>query len=309
MKAQLLKMPVLFLVLLLFSTRSLFAAIAFEDTSPYHHIRVIDSAGTRTLCFDDATESRMSLEDPLKGHFEYTEYFHMAWLWNAKITNVLMIGLGGGSAQRSFEHYHPGLKIETIEIDPVVAQVARTYFHFQDSENQKIRVEDGRVALRRSTAKQDLIILDAYVAGRYGSAIPQHLATKEFFELVRDHLGTNGIMAYNIIGTMSGWHADIVGAMYKTMKTVFPQVYVFRANTSLNLVIIATRSPVRTDLATLRLRADFLEKNGTITLPNFRNRLDSFQFQEPTSSFRSPILTDDFAPVEGLAASGTGPRK
>jgi hypothetical protein len=135
------------------------------------------------------------------------------------------------------------------------------------------------------------------------------LATKEFFELVRDHLGTNGIMAYNIIGTMSGWHADIVGAMYKTMKTVFPQIYVFRANTSLNLVIIATRSPVRTDLATLRLRADFLEKNGTITLPNFRNRLDSFQFQEPTSSFRSPILTDDFAPVEGLAASGTGPRK
>jgi spermidine synthase len=280
-----------------------FAAIAFEDTSPYHHIRVVDSGGMRTLCFDDATESRMSLEDPLKGHFEYTEYFHMAWLWNAKLTNVLMIGLGGSSAQRSFEHYHPGIKIETIEIDPVVAQVARNYFHFKDSEDQKVRVEDGRVALRRSTAKQDLIILDAYVAGRYGSAIPQHLATKEFFELVRDHLGTNGIMAYNIIGSMSGWHADIVGAMYKTMKTVFPQVYVFRANTSLNLVLIATRTPVRTDLATLRMRADFLQKNGTMTLPDFRNRLDSFQFQEPSSTARSPILTDDFAPVEGLAAS------
>ena len=70
-------------------------ALVFEDTSPYHHIRVIDQNGLRTLCFDDATESRMSIQDPNQGHFEYTEYFHMAWLWNARITNVLMIGLGG----------------------------------------------------------------------------------------------------------------------------------------------------------------------------------------------------------------------
>jgi len=27
------------------------------------------------LCFDDARETRMSLQDPMKGHFEYTEYF------------------------------------------------------------------------------------------------------------------------------------------------------------------------------------------------------------------------------------------
>src|SRR5437762_14279027 len=78
-----------------------FGALVFEDTSPYHHIRVIDANGLRTLCFDDATESRMSMQDPTQGHLEYTEYFHMAWLWNARITNVLMVGLGGASAQRS----------------------------------------------------------------------------------------------------------------------------------------------------------------------------------------------------------------
>ena len=229
-----------FLLLVIAATAApaTYATIVFEETSPYHHIRVIDAGGQRTLCFDDATESRMALDDPLKGHFEYTEYFHMAWLWNAKITNVLMIGLGGASAQRSFGHYHPEVKVETIEIDPVVAQVARRYFDLKDSENQKVRIEDGRVGLRRSTAIQDLIVLDAYVGGRYGSAIPQHLATKEFFELARDHLTTNGILAYNVIGTMSGWHADIVGAMYRTMKTVFPQVYVFRAMSSLNLVLL-----------------------------------------------------------------------
>src|SRR2546422_8554543 len=58
------------------------SAIIFEATSAYHHIRVIDQEGIRTLSFDGSMETRMSLRDPMKGHFEYTEYFHMPWLWN-----------------------------------------------------------------------------------------------------------------------------------------------------------------------------------------------------------------------------------
>jgi spermidine synthase len=281
--------------------------LVYETTSPYHHIRVIDEGGLRSLCFDDATESRISLQDPLKGHFEYTEYFHMAWLWNARITNVLMVGLGGGSAQRSFVRYHPGVMIETVEIDPMVVQVARDYFGFQESEAQRVRVEDGRVSLRRSTARRDLIILDAYVSGRYGSSIPQHLATKEFFELVREHLTTNGVVAYNVIGSMSGWHADIVGAIFRTLKTVFPQVYIFQARTSINLVLVATRSPLKIDVTTLRQRADFLARTGIIAIPGFRERLENFQYQEPASAGRSPVLTDDYAPVEGLSGAGGKP--
>ena len=37
------------------------AEVVFERTSAYHHIRVIDEAGTRTLSFDGSTETRMSL--------------------------------------------------------------------------------------------------------------------------------------------------------------------------------------------------------------------------------------------------------
>src|SRR6266550_6453192 len=100
-------------------------SVAFETTSAYHHIRVIDHSGMRTLCFDDAWESQIAINDPLKGHFEYTEYFHMPWLWNTQIVNVLMIGLGGGTTQRSFEHYYPDVNVQSVEIDPMVARVAR----------------------------------------------------------------------------------------------------------------------------------------------------------------------------------------
>jgi spermidine synthase len=283
---------------------SLLAGTVYELTSAYHHIRVVDVSGLRTLCFDDAEETRMTLREPLKGHFEYTEYFHMPWLWNMQITNVLMIGLGGGSAQRSFQHYYPGVKVETVEIDPAVANVAQTYFQFRESESQRVYLEDGRMYLRRSQAKHDLIILDAYVQGRYGSSIPQHLTTREFFELACDHLTTNGVMAYNVIGTLESAQPDIVGAIYRTLKSVFPQVYLFPARTSENVVLIATRTALKTELPLLRQRGALLERNHRITLPGFGQRVERFQGSPPPSAARSPILTDDYAPVEALVGGG-----
>ena len=298
------RQPLLFLAAALLLGPALRAETVYEVTSAYHHIRVVDADGLRTMYFDDAPESRMSLQDPLQGHFAYTEYFHMAWLWNTQITNVLMIGLGGGNAQRSFAHYYPGVKVETVEIDPAVVRVARDYFQFKESASQKVQVEDGRVYLRRSRARYDLIILDAYVQGRYGSSIPQHLATREFFNLARDRLTTNGVLAYNVIGTTAGWRADIVGAVWRTLKTVFPQVYLFPAKSSQNVVLIATRSDARTDFPALRRRAKQREQTRPVTLPGFRNRLWGFQAQPPSSAARSPVLTDDYAPVEGLAGAG-----
>src|SRR4030095_3528631 len=100
------------------------AELVFERTSAYHHIRVVDEQGVRTLAFDGSFETRMSLQNPLQGHFEYTEYFHMPWLW-LNLSNVLMIGLGGGSTQRSYQHYCPTVNVETVEIDPMVVQVGQ----------------------------------------------------------------------------------------------------------------------------------------------------------------------------------------
>lgn len=292
------------LLLLALSAAGLPAAVVYETTSPYHHIRVIDQAGVRTLCFDDATETRISIGDPLAGHFEYTEFFHMPWLWNTNISRILMIGLGGGSAQLSFAHHYPGVKIDTVEIDAAVVRVAKQFFAFKETESQRVFVEDGRMFLRRTTNTYDLIILDAYVQGRYGSSIPQHLATREFFELCQKRLTTNGIVAYNVIGSMTGWRADIVGAIYRTLQTAFPQVYSFPARGSQNVVLLATRAKVRANLTALRARAEELVTGRRITLRTFRDRLTAFEVLPPRSYSRSPVLTDDYAPVEGLSGGG-----
>lgn len=274
--------------------------IVFEATSRYHNIRVIDEAGFRFLSFDGSTETRMSLADPLRGHFEYTEYFHLIWLWNDRLTNALMVGLGGGSAQKSFGFYYPGLRIETVEIDPAVVNVAERFFYFKKGVNQVVHISDGRQFLNRTTNLYGAIIMDAYHSGRYGSYVPYHLTTKEFFEIALSRLTTNGVIAYNVIGTINGFQSDVVGAVYKTMKSVFPQVYLFPARESMNVVLIGTRSNIKATRESLRAKAGLLLRQKVVNFPFFLQRVDSFYPAPPATFEQAPVLTDDYAPVDNL---------
>ncbi len=279
---------------------SLQGAVLLDTMTAHHHIRVVETEGVRVLSFDRAEQSRMSVRQPLTGHFEYVDYFHLAWLWNDRITNVLMIGLGGGSAQRLWQAYHPGVRVETAEIDPVVLQVARDFFQLRETERLRVQVADGRQFLKRASERYDVVVLDAYSRNRYGSYIPSHLATQEFFQLVRDRLTTNGVVAYNVIGTVQGNRADLVGAMYRTMRSVFPQVYLFPARESWNVVLLGTRSahPMTLPLAQRRL-ADLAQRRLTLP-PSVPARLGVMRTAPPASASSAPVFTDDFTPIDGL---------
>src|SRR5439155_1260853 len=105
------------------------AVTVFETTSAYHHILVTDQDGIRALSFDGSMETRMSLRDPLQGIFDKPNIFIVPWIWNQRLTNVLMVGLGGASTQRAYAHYYPYVTVETVEIDPAVLRVATEFFH------------------------------------------------------------------------------------------------------------------------------------------------------------------------------------
>lgn len=276
------------------------AAVIYQGTSAYHHIQVIDHKGIRTLSFNGSQETRMSLRHHLQGHFIYTEYFHMPWVWNHQIKNVLMLGLGGGSAQRAYQNYYPDVNIDTVELDPVVIAVAQQFFHVRPTARHRIIRSDGRLYLRRTQKKYDVILMDAYTANRYGSFIPYPLATREFFELAHGHLTDNGVIAYNVIGTMRGWRADILGAVYKTMKSVFPNVYLFPAPDSQNVVLVGTKSRKTDTAAAVRQRAAELIKSRRVRIQSFATRVNAIHFGAPPTAARSPVLIDDYAPVDGL---------
>lgn len=276
------------------------AQVVFETYSPYHHIRVIDQYGLRLLSFDGSRETQMSLADPLKGHFEYIEYFHMPWVWNRNIRRVLFIGLGGGSAQRAWLHYYTNTFLETVELDPVVIQVARQYFGMEETPRHQIHNQDGRLFVRRATGHYDALILDAYTTTRYGSSLPPHLVTREFFELARQRLTTNGVLACNVIGELHRDRPNMVGAVYRTLQAVFPRVYLFPARESQNVVLLATHSAEPYDTARVQREGAALVRAGIVRLPDFSHRLRALRTNAPPNAALCPVLTDDHAPIERL---------
>ena len=288
------------LVALLFASATK-AAVRYRKTSAYNQITVEDSGGYRLLRFNGSMETRMWIRIPIHGHFEYTEYFQMPLLWNPHAKRVLMMGLGGGSTFRAFNNYYPNIHMDTVELDPEVAKVAKRFFHVKETPKHKIHFSDGRAFLRLNKKhKYDAILMDAYTSNQYGSNIPYHLVTKEFFKMASEDLTENGALVYNVIGTYQGWRSDIVGSVYRTMKEVFPHVYHFPASDSQNIVILGVKARNGLTSATLKAKVDALRVARPKLPPNFDKRLARIRASAPASASKSPVLTDDFAPTNGL---------
>jgi spermidine synthase len=131
---------------------------------------------------------------------------------------IAILGNAAGTTARAYGHYFPETEIDGVEIDPELEEVGRTYFDMGSAERLTVHNEDARPWLRRSDGGYDVIMVDAYRQ----PYIPFYLATKEFFELVRDRLAPGGLVALNV-ATVPG-DRRLEDGLAGTLATVFPIV-------------------------------------------------------------------------------------
>lgn len=261
--------------------------VLFVADSPYHRITVRERHGiSRSLTFAAGTQSLMSLKDPSGPGLPYTDAMHIARLMRPTVRRVLLIGLGGGTMPKQFVHDYPDATVDVVEIDPVVVHVAQTYFEVQPGDRLRIHVADGRMFLKRSQEKWDLIIIDAYTTNRYGDTIPPHLVTREFFAEVARHLDDGGILHYHCVFGDS----RLFLALQKTIASVFASSYAARGEILASQVALLT--PRETALARAR-------STPAGRLPNLAAYIGELRpYAEPPADV--PLLTDDYAPVDTL---------
>lgn len=105
--------------------------------------------------------------------------------------DVLMIGCGGGSLGRMLAD--AGCFVTIVEVNPASIAIARQYFGLPSA--VACHTADGAEFLAASRGKFDAIVMDAFC----GDAIPPHLSTTAFFELVRSRLDpAHGCLLANI---------------------------------------------------------------------------------------------------------------
>ncbi len=268
--------------------------VLYEGDSIYHHIRVSEQGGYRYLSFNRyrGSQSAVNVRDPYELKFAYTRAaFVIPAFLERQPERICFIGLGGGSIPRVMAKHYPDARIDVVEIDPGVVDAAKKYFFFTPTPRMEVTVMDGRNFLRRTRNRYDLIFLDAYD----DRAIPFHLTTREFLDIVKGKLTPEGVAVSNVWGPRTD---QFYLSELKTYQQVFSHVYLIDAVSSNNYLFVAEL------------------KNAGMTLPRLMERTASlqsfFQFDFSLAHFAetfedmtgkpvdADILQDDFAPVEML---------
>jgi spermidine synthase len=274
--------------------------IIFRKDTQYHRLLVTENAEERFLRFDRSSQSSMYLDDPYETGFLYPNYLHLVMAAKPDTKRVLIVGLGGGTLVKRMLRDYPEIKIDVVEIDPVVVDVAKKYFDVKDDPRLRVFVEDGRGFIRRSTDTYDVIVMDAY----YADSLPFHLTTEEFFKQAKARLAPDGVLAYNVIASVDGERSKLFRSMYRTASAVWRQVWVFpiefgtdkARDENRNIIVLATDNRLAED----ELRARIANRvGGRVTVPGFEQYATDL-LTEAVQTDDVPLLTDQHAPVDSL---------
>jgi spermidine synthase len=275
-------------------------AVIFKQDTQYHRITVTEADGVRWLRFDKSRQSGVALADGYTSVIAYPNYMHLALAASPEARNVLVLGLGGGAITKRMWRDYPEMTIDSVEIDPVVVDVAERYFGLPDDARLTTSVMDARRYVQNSDELYDIIVIDAY----YADSLPFHLTTEEFFQEVKSRLAPGGVVAYNVISSVSGERSELFRSMYRTATGVYDHLWVFpiglgdsgALGANRNIIVLATDS----DFSETELRDRISGRvDGRVKIAGFEAFGDDlYTGIVPVADV--PNLTDEFAPTDSL---------
>ncbi len=196
---------------------------------------------------------------------------------------VAILGNAAGTAARMYGHYFPDTRVDGVEIDGELTEIGRRYFDLSGP-NLHTYTDDARPWLRQSSGDYDVIVVDAYRQ----PYIPFYLATREFFELVRDRLAPGGVVVVNV-GHPEG-NDDLEKAVSATMADVFGTV-IRDPLEDANSLVLGSEAPASPErlLGAIAILPDDLKNLAAVESQRLAPALTG-----------GPVYTDDEAPVEWL---------
>ncbi len=237
-----------------------------------------------------AAVSTVDVDLPSYQIIPYTKYLFAGARLDPNPNSALSIGLGAGSFNRLFNLAYPNANLTTVEIDPMIRDLAVEFTGFAETAHNKVIIEDGRRFLHRSADHWDWIVIDAFVRN---SQYPPHMATLEFFRLVANHLVGDGLLVINIIKGNR-----LFDCLVTTIAAAFQSSLIFEVPGKGNAVMVASKtdrlSPARAIQAGASSIAPLLLANGVDL-----NEIGAGG-STPVPGTCPGALTDDYSPTEFL---------
>lgn len=257
-----------------------------ERETLYNYVRVQEDKWKRALRFNEgyAVQSVLPSNGSLYlrdvwGHYAAAP----AWTTHGEPRRMLVLGLGGGSAARSWRALYPEAELVGVELDPDVIELGQRYLELP--RDMETHAADGRAWLRGEERQFDVILVDAFQF----PYIPFHLATVEFFTELERRLAPGGVLMINV--GRDGKRDQVVHAIARTLSEVFPQLWGAEVRNQSNAILVGARHPIGEAVGLEALKLPAQER---LRLRKLR-RLKPWRLHAD-----APVLTDDHAPVEWM---------
>ncbi len=219
--------------------------IVYSGQSCYQKIAFVDSlVHGRMLFLDGICQSSANDE------FIYHEMLvHPTLFSHPEPKSILVVGGATGASLREIFR-HPGIeRVVMVDIDGELIEICKRFareWHqgsFHDARLDLI-IEDGRHYLERTSEIFDSVILD--LSDPFDSRPASLLFTREFYQVVKTHLGPHGTLAVQAQGISPeevAVHARITNTLKGVFRVVRPYPYTLHCFHRPDAHVLASRDP------------------------------------------------------------------
>lgn len=201
---------------------------------------------------------------------------------------------GGGSytQPRAVKAIFPDASVTVAELDPVVTDLVQEKM-FVNIDGMDIVHGDARTSLQRmNDIKFDVVVTDAF----HDIAIPYHLVTQEYAQLVKRRLSENGIYTTNVVDSFPD--PRMVKSIVKTLSSEFKYVDVW-------LDTIPDK-PERMTFVVSAQNVRPIQGDRITSQAGFERhwyRISNPLVATGTPMEDIPVFTDDYVPVERMIST------
>ncbi|XP_024531063.1 methyltransferase-like protein 13 [Selaginella moellendorffii] len=168
---------------------------------------------------------------------------------------VMIVGLGAGLLPMFLYKHFPFNSIEVVELDPVVADLAKRHFGFVEDDRMQLRLGDGLAAVD-AIAKQEMeeqansentrhklhiLLIDADSSDPSNglSCPPEEFLLETFLRSAKAALEPEGILVINVVSRAREPHIQADQRMCK----IFSEVYSLQVDEDVNRVVFGLPQP------------------------------------------------------------------
>lgn len=282
---------ILQVIFLFLQSKFVSPAIIYAEDGIYGALTVYDDnyKGRPTRFFKQDLDSSSAMYlDSSELVYDYTKYYELYRLVHTSLDNALVIGAGVYSVPKALLENDKKVTVDVVDIEPSLIDVGKKYFNVPNDPRLVNYVEDGRRFLYDRDKKYNLIFGDAF-----HFSIPQHIATKEFFELSKSRLQPEGFFIMNVIGSLAQKQPSFALSEIRTFKEVYPNSYFFavrdlKSDIIQNIIIVGYNSDKKLDFS----------KTDKLNSPFLKSAVKNIISIDPEDLSSHPIFTDNYAPTE-----------